>query len=93
MVIKVRHCKQADEDHRLSKRQYAHVGHKSWNIICVAKAFYRLPYKIRLGLLLHELGHIFGADGELEADRLAFKLFGIKVKRKNTEYGKNLETV
>lgn len=93
MIIKVIHCKQADEDHKISKRQYAHVGHRSWNKICVAKAFFALPRKIRLGLLLHELGHIFGADGEKESDDLAYKIFGIKIKRINTKYGNNLESI
>lgn len=92
LKVRVRHCKDADRDHRTSIRQYAHVGHRK-NVICVAKAFYKLPEKIRAGLVLHELGHLAGATGEKQADRLATKLFGIKVKRVNSKYGRNLETI
>lgn len=92
LKIRVKHCKDSDKDHAKSIRQYAHVGHKP-NVICVAKAFYKLPSKIRAGLILHELGHLAGADGEQQADRLATKLFGIKVRRINSKYGHNLETI
>ncbi len=55
--------------------------------------FYRLPAKIRLGVIFHELGHLLGAIGELKADKLANKTFGIAIKRINSKYGKNLESL
>ena len=93
MRVYVKHCRIADKEHKASRRQYAHVGHKGLRTICVSSHFYALPQKHKTGIILHELGHIFGADGEKEADKLASELFGIKVKRTNTKYGHNLETV
>jgi predicted HD phosphohydrolase len=47
-----------------------------------------------MGLLLHELGHLYGAEGELEADKKAMELFGIKVWREDhPKYGEWLETI
>lgn len=91
-MIRIKLCKDADAEHHKSERQYAHVGHRK-GTICIAYAFNRLPLKLQLGILLHELGHLAGAEGEDEADRLATKLFGVKVKREDTEYGAKLETV
>ncbi|HET6496434.1 MAG TPA: hypothetical protein VFH61_13840 [Thermoleophilia bacterium] len=42
-------------------RAYAHVHHdddaSADNVICVAMAFFDLPYANRMGLLWHEVGH------------------------------------
>ena len=47
---------------------FAHVGHKD-NVICVASCFDSLPTNYRVGLILHELGHLFTDMGdEKEAD-------------------------
>lgn len=92
--VYIEHCLLADKQHKISKRQYAHVFHKPKdNIICVAKAFYSLPYRFKMGLILHELGHLAGATGEKQADKLATELFGIEVKREDSKYGDNLETI
>jgi hypothetical protein len=94
--IEIRHCPLADAEHRyMGKRQYAHVFHYDSNkIICVAKAFYKLPYRFKMGLIIHEIGHLFGAVDELKADRLGSRIVGVKVYRENhPKYGDNLETI
>lgn len=94
--IKIQHCSLADTEHKyMGKRQYAHVFHHNSNkIICVAKAFYKLPYRFKMGLIIHEIGHLFGAIDEKKADRLGSKIAGIKVYREDhPKYGNNLETI
>ncbi len=73
-------------------RQYAHTMHHP-NTICLARAFYRLPSHHKLGILLHELGHLAGAMGEREADLLAQEMFGIEINRVSTKWGEELESV
>lgn len=90
MVIE--RCALADEDHKQTKRYYAHTYHKE-GVICVAGAFYRLPVNYRLGILLHELGHLAGAEGEDEADILAEEMTGIPIRRINSRFGENLESI
>lgn len=91
--IMIKHCKQADKEHKASLRQYAHVGHIKGNVICVAKAFIGLPKKFKLGLIGHELGHWAGAIEEKEADKVGSKIIGMKIKRIDSKYGLNLEVI
>jgi hypothetical protein len=51
------------------------------NQVCVAKAFDGLPEKYRLGILMHELGHILaGPEGsEGAANRAITAVHGIPV--------------
>ena len=90
MRVKVRTCALANREHEESKRQYAHVGHKD-GTICVANAFFSLPLEFRWGILYHELGHLAGAEGEMEADRRAEELFGVRIERVDSRYGSNLQ--
>lgn len=92
MKVRLRYCEDAESEHKESVRQYAHTGHRK-NTICLAQAFDSLPEKIKRGILFHELGHLFGADGEEEADRLAWTMFGVKIKRIDSVYGNNIESV
>jgi len=85
-------CRVAERDHTRSRRQYAHTGHVK-GVICVARAYYTLPVKYRVGVLLHEFGHLAGARDEMDADALAFKLFGVEVERADSVWGKDLEVV
>jgi hypothetical protein len=59
--------KVADENHRKSPRLFAFVEEQK-NAINVSSAMDALPPDIRMGLLLHELGHIHGSMDEVEAD-------------------------
>jgi len=87
-------CQVANAEHAKSRRQYAHVFHKPGQI-CVADAFLDLPIEIRLGILLHELGHLaLGNRGtETDADHMAREISGIEVYREDSEHGKRLETI
>ena len=91
-MVRVHWCLEADKEHEEAQRQYAHTGHYG-GIVCVANAYFDLPPRIRVGILLHEFAHVAGAEGEREADRLAKVLFGIEIRRVDTEYGEDLEMI
>jgi hypothetical protein len=92
--IKIKHCSEADEEHAASFRQYAHTFHYP-NIICVAKAFWKLPEGYLMGILAHEIGHILsdGKGGEEGANREMYKRYGIHIQYVDSEYGRNLEYI
>ena len=92
MKVKVRECKEANREHQRSRRQYCHVGHKK-DTICVARAFFYLPESIQVALLAHEIGHLMGGESETSANRIANMEFGIRIKYRDTPYGRRLETV
>lgn len=92
-MIKLRHCREVDEDHKRSCRQYAHTYHYK-DTICVAKAFDKLPIQHKLGLIVHEVGHILVGKAnhkESQADREANKYFGVRILYKDSKYGKRLQ--
>lgn len=93
-MIRLKLCQLADQEHADAQRQYAHTLHHR-NTICVARAFWKIPIEIQLGLLLHELGHLIDPDedSELWIDRLASRTFGIHIHRVDTPYGNNLEYI
>lgn len=90
----VKHCPIADREHELAERYYAHTYHRS-GVICVARAFYRLPHTHYWAILAHEAGHLLaGPDGdELDADLMAEDFFQITMGHTTTEYGEDLQTV
>lgn len=94
--IKVEHCKGADKEHEESKRQYAHTLHRS-GVICVARSFFQLPETHRLGLLLHEVGHVLLAHRprhtEEDADEAARKASGVRVYYKDGAAGPDVEWI
>ena len=92
MRISVLHCSQADAEHQTSRRQYAHTFHRR-GVICVSSAFHRLPETHRLGLLLHEVGHLLAGQqaGEAQADRAAHRYSGLTIRYRDSTYGKRLE--
>lgn len=55
--IVAKQCDQADKEHCESNRQYCHVGHID-NTICYATQVSELPDTHRLGLVIHEFGHM-----------------------------------
>ena len=85
-------CKEANRDHKRSKRQYAHTFHHK-NCICVADSMMWLPSKIFWAIMAHELGHIIaGYEGsEQDANRAANRFFSIKIKYRDCKHGKHLE--
>lgn len=91
-MLKVKICRKVNEEHKNNCRQYAHTYHYS-NTICLARAFYDLPNYHKIGIILHELGHLAGARGENEADIIVGQLFGIAIDRIDSEWGDNLEAV
>lgn len=84
-------CPVANAEHKLSKRQYAHVRHHKDNIICVAHAIWTLPDSHLFGVLAHEIGHLISGGGERAADNIMLKKHGIKIQYASTDYGDNLQ--
>jgi len=92
MKIPIRHCQLADEEHAHSQRQYAHVFHRQ--CICVADAFFDLPRRHQRGLMAHELGHLLQGDrrhSEADADHAVHQMLGIKVRYRDSRYGRRLQ--
>lgn len=91
-MYKLGNCKLVEKEHAEGKRQYAHVFHIR-NQVCLARAFAELPQRYRLGILMHEYGHILaGPDGgELEANEALMKKTGIHVFYGPTHHGLGLE--
>lgn len=93
--LRICRCPSAERDHRRELRSYAHVGHRR-GVLCVARAFYRLPLGHRLGLIVHEVGHLElqgRPHSELQADQAAFRRYGIRVQYRNTRWGRHLQWV
>ena len=94
--IKVEHCKDADREHLESKRQYAHSLHRH-GVICVARSFFALPETNRLGLLLHEVGHVLlgnrPAHTEDQANEEVRKASGVTVYYKDGSAGPEVEWI
>jgi hypothetical protein len=90
--ISVKICEIAEQDHRKKMRWYSHTYCKP-NTICVSSAFLNLPEAYQVGILVHEVGHLLTEPDatEKEADRAANKYFGVRIKHKNTPFGKNLQ--
>ena len=75
-------CPVVEEQHRRSSRQYMHVNHVS-NMICCARAAYKLPIKNIRGLFLHEYGHLIAPTWEeCDADLSILQNFGIEIRYK-----------
>jgi 8-oxo-dGTP pyrophosphatase MutT (NUDIX family) len=91
----VRPCADADEAHRNSMRAYAHTFCGRSPIICVASAFFDLPRHHRDGVLAHEIGHLLAgrAGDELDADAAFFEATGIRIKYRDSESGKCLQSL
>ena len=87
-------CSLADREHLASRRQYAHVFHRQ-GIICIARAFHSLPLSYRLGLLLHECGHLLAGPtaGEDAANRAIHRHTGIPLYYRDSPGGKEVEWV
>ena len=90
----VEHCPAADEEHRKSKRQYAHVFHRP-QVICVARAFEGLPNRLQIAILLHEAGHLLAGPrgGEDAANQAAKRYSGVTISYRDSRYGDSLEWI
>lgn len=84
-------CSQANREHLDSSRQYCHVGHRK-NTICYAKATDDLALEWKLGLAIHEFGHLIlqheGIEdhSEDEANKTGGQACGIRVVWRGEEH-------
>lgn len=79
-----RKCKLVQKDHEEDKRVYAHVFHRRGRVICLCRAFDRLALPHKLGILLHEIGHLMSNGGEAEADLWVNDNLDIDIDFRNT---------
>lgn len=84
------YCKEADDEHAESSRQYMHVLHYP-GVICVAHAAHGLPRENLEGLFAHEFGHLLleydgRSQGERAADRVV-RQRGLQVRYTDPELG------
>ena len=94
-MIPIRTCPDLTEEHRKNPRRYAHTFHYP-NVICVAAQFMELPVKFRLGILIHECGHLIQGDrqhSERCADQTGARFARVPVLRADYGSAKNLEYV
>lgn len=94
IIINIVNCKSAEADHKKRRRWYAHALHRI-NTICVCNDFYLLPTNIQQGIVIHEIGHIVGGNKatEKEADEIGSRITGIRIKRIDSDYGNNIQSV
>ena len=95
--LTVRNCQEADREHAISRRQYAHTFHRP-GVICVSRSFWDLPETNRLGLLLHEAGHVLMErvkhnHTEDEANDAIYHASGIRVWYRDGNGGPQLEWI
>ena len=93
-MYRIGFCKQVEQEHRDDKRQYAHVFHID-NQVCVAQDFEKLPDRNRLGILMHEYGHILAGKygSEEAANESVARETGIRIFYSSSRHGKHLEFI
>jgi hypothetical protein len=69
---RIKHSPEQDHDNELDPRAFCHVMKGDKNIYC-SQSLEHVPVYIRLGLLLHELGHMYlgaldGDESEVKVD-------------------------
>ena len=79
-----RKCPLIEHDHANDPRVFAHVFHRRGKVICVCKDFDKLELGHKIGVLLHEIGHLMSNGGEAEADLWVQDNLGIDIDYKNT---------
>jgi hypothetical protein len=95
--MQVAHSTQQDKMNAKKARAFAHVVPGRWTIYCAA-VIERLPPEFRMGLLLHEIGHlaIFGfknLDSEIDVDEWILKSVPeARYKYENVSYFRDGET-
>ena len=72
------YCKMADSINEESHRTYAHTYHAPF-VVCVCRKFVSVPEEVMLGVLLHEIGHLFGGKRDRDADKFIYKTLGIRI--------------
>lgn len=87
-------CPVANTEHERSGRQYAHVFCRR-DKICVSSAFGDLPETHKLGILLHEVGHVLAGQraSEKRSNETILKASGIRVRYRDSRYGSRLEWI
>ena len=76
-------CTLVERDHKNDSRVYAHVFHKP-DTICLCRAFDGLEGGHRVGIMLHEIGHLMSDGGEAEADLWVQDKLDIDIDFRNT---------
>ncbi|NDQ58584.1 MAG: hypothetical protein GZ088_16070 [Acidipila sp.] len=72
LKVRVIHCSGEDKRNDTDPRGFCHVQSDEWNIYCAAQLEF-MPDPVTVGLLLHEIGHIYipalkGPESEVDVD-------------------------
>ena len=78
-----RKCKLSERDHAEDPRVFAHVFCDRTDTICLCKDFDLLPAGHKIGIILHEIGHLMSDSGEAEADLWVQDHLGIDIDFKD----------
>lgn len=76
-------CPVIEKAHDASWRVHAHALHRLLTI-CVAQEIEDLPDEHKLGIFLHEFGHIYGGPDEADADLWVEENLGIDLRYVDT---------
>ncbi|HEC61337.1 MAG TPA: hypothetical protein ENI27_03685 [bacterium] len=76
-------CSDLEESHRQIPRVHAHVFHIPMTI-CVTESIEGLSDEHKIGILLHEMGHIYGGYDDADADLWVQDALGIDIAYVNT---------
>lgn len=79
-LLAIENCPEVVKGAPSPSRAYAHVGHLPGKLCVAAKRFERLPIEHKVGILLHEIGHVGSHGGELAADAWVFGELGIAIR-------------
>lgn len=74
-------------------KQYVHTYHVEGNTVCVTPEWKTLPLEYMMGLIAHEVGYLLVGDiehCEKEADRLANMFFNVRIRYRDSAYGRKL---
>lgn len=72
-------CPLSVKDNAEDPRVFAHALHYK-NTICLHPLFEDLKDEFKCGILLHEMGHVFGGEEEAEADLWVDEQLRIAIK-------------
>ncbi len=76
-------CDDLEEHHIKVPRVHAHVFDFPW-VICVVEDIELLSDEHKLGILLHEIGHLYGGFDDAEADLWVHETLGIDISYVDT---------
>jgi len=82
-VVRLVYCSELEVVHASIPRVHAHVFHYP-DTICIVRDFDNLDDEHKIGILLHEFGHLFGGQHDADADLWVEQVLGIDIEYVDT---------